>query len=664
MECLGMKKYLTGAALAFITAAGIIGCSDTSSSDTAGIFIETNTGNKASARVYVPTALWDLSAGDTVSLEQAHHDTLGDTIYVYENDYRKVVDSASVAAELLLLDSVPEGIYDSVKVFGTDGESRAIAIEMEIGNKESYYLDSTGIRELVVEELSGTIGYSDFSYLSVKDFGIKAGDSLAFYGRTVWGVENDTLVIYNFEEVGTGWSLVMDSLNVATGYINLGLITYGNYDSLIVKSTDGSKRKHSLDFSIDEGKSYYIDSNGATPITVEFNPVFKGNAQFYFSVPLNHSAGDTLYIRRPERKLSKDTLFETNYTITIPIDSSDIAAGVIKVENVPEGTYIWGTTFTISETPIFVSGSETSTLDSVSIKLPDGFNDLATVDENFRDMPFNVFLPASIEKPCLLDESDNVVHLDISDWDYYGDKRLYWGKMPTVTFDTNGVINFKVLRNCQETSAPGITLGTYVNHFEDESYMSESAMEKLKDKDDFLGHTIWFDSTDSWYLVNDFNPFVDGRSMTASFWLNMDSTMQAPTGKSYTRILSAKKDSVGFIVQQRAATGSINLRIDAHKNGVGDYNKAFGSAFRIMDGTWHNYAFTIRGDSVFVYVDGNLLEAGSFDAGEGFADVYNPAIGYEPPNNIVGGIDELFFFDGTQSENWMRLFYALQVTAR
>ena len=87
-------------------------------------------------------------------------------------------------------------------------------------------------------------------------------------------------------------------------------------------------------------------------------------------------------------------------------------------------------------------------------------------------------------------------------------------------------------------------------------------------------------------------------------------------------------------------------------------------ALNVLDGSWHNYAFTIFEDSVKIYLDGALLIASEFDSGEGFADVSNPAIGYEAPNNIVGGMDELFFFDGMQSENWMKLFYALQIAER
>ncbi len=330
------------ATFALIAAIHFIACSDNASNSSAGIFIETNTGNKASACLYVPTELWKLSAGDTVSLEQSRRDTIGDTIYITESDYRKVADSTSIASGTLILDSVPEGRYDSVTVYTSDGKTHVFATNIDIDKEQTYYLDSAGVREVTIIENTGTIDFSGVSYLSVKDFDIKAGDSLAFYGHTILGIENNKLFIYNFEEVGTGWSLVMDSKNVATGLAYLSTISYGFYDSLVVKSLDGSVHKYPMDFYIDEGKSYYIHSNGATPITVESNPKSEGNAQFYFSVKsFEMTVGDTLFMkgRDDKRVLSNDTIYVATYFVEKIIDSSDVAAGTIKIENVPEGIY-------------------------------------------------------------------------------------------------------------------------------------------------------------------------------------------------------------------------------------------------------------------------------------------------------------------------------------
>jgi hypothetical protein len=166
-----------------------------------------------------------------------------------------------------------------------------------------------------------------------------------------------------------------------------------------------------------------------------------------------------------------------------------------------------------------------------------------------------------------------------------------------------------------------------------------------------LGNSRWVDSTDNWFYIPDFKPFSeDGYYMGLSIWFNIDS-MQVG---EYAQIISAKKDSVGFTLQKRGTSGAMNLRLDTR---TGVYNTVVGRANGVLDGTWHNYSFKIHGDSVTTFIDGTLLESRQFDSGEGFAAAFNPAIGY---GGLRGGIDEVFFFDGTQSNNWMRLFYALQ----
>nr|MCR5027646.1 hypothetical protein [Fibrobacter sp.] len=58
--CFG--KWVHAAILAVTFCLGLVGCGS-SSGDSAGILIETNTGNKGLARVYVSTEVWDLSTG-------------------------------------------------------------------------------------------------------------------------------------------------------------------------------------------------------------------------------------------------------------------------------------------------------------------------------------------------------------------------------------------------------------------------------------------------------------------------------------------------------------------------------------------------------------------------------------------------------------------------
>ncbi len=142
--------------------------------------------------------------------------------------------------------------------------------------------------------------------------------------------------------------------------------------------------------------------------------------------------------------------------------------------------------------------------------------------------------------------------------------------------------------------------------------------------------------------------------MTLSVWFNMDSLQV----DGYVQIVSAKKDSVGFALQQRGAINALNLRLDA-EHGV--YNSVYGRADGVLDNQQHNYTFKINGDAVTMFVDGVLNSKDEFDSGDGFGKAVNPGVGYK---GTRGGIDEVFFLDGTQSDNWMRLFYALQAANR
>ncbi|MDY6284219.1 MAG: hypothetical protein SPL19_04440 [Fibrobacter sp.] len=653
--CLG--KWVFAAVFTVGLCLGLVGCG-TSSGDSAGILIETNTGNKGLARVYVSTEVWDLSTGDTLRLALSTRDTVGDTVYVYECDYRKVVDSLSVLSGMLLLDSVPVGKYDSVTVYALDGDVRVYALVLDLEEGAVYVVDADGVQETDVCENTGWTEMSDWVYLSLSDFKIQKGDTLKLYGMQIWGVDEDGLEISHFEY--TDWTnLVMDSAAVASGMAFLGAIPYGYYDSLLVLSTDGKVQKYALSFYIEKEKSYYIDSDGAKPVAVKMIPVYEGNAQFYFAVnSFDVSEGDTISMMRPEMKLDGETLYQTNYFVEHVISAEDISTGIVKVEGVPEGFYetiSWGGTsiyglWTLSETPVMLSRSGVSEVSQVSLALPEGFEDLASADESFAEMPFPVMISSAIKNPCLFDANANLIKLNAEESEYYADKILYWAVAPEVQFSAEGSVEFDVLENCVESNDLNLTIGNYSNHFTD-AEISDSALALFKDKESLLGNSRWTDSTDTWLYINEFKPFSeDGYYMGLSIWFNIDSLQVG----EYAQIVSAKKDSVGFTLQKRGTSGAANLRLDT-KTGV--YNSVYGRANGALDGTWHNFSFKIHGDSVTTFFDGKLTGAVQFDSGEGFSTAYNPGVGY---GGLRGGIDELFFFDGTQSQNWMRLFYALQ----
>ncbi|WP_298768099.1 LamG-like jellyroll fold domain-containing protein [uncultured Fibrobacter sp.] len=404
-------------------------------------------------------------------------------------------------------------------------------------------------------------------------------------------------------------------------------------------------------------------------ILIETNTGNKSVARVLVSVEnLNIVAGDTVVVF----KVSADTVGDTLYVDTVNYrhvaTSIECASGVMSLDSLPVGDYesvsvhpLEGNVRTVA---VSWNVEENSTnidraLDAefkgaVALVLPEGFEDLALSDEVFEDMPFAVRLP-EVKNPCLLDANGNMVRLsraDLSDSPTVkaSDSAVYWGMLPQVAFDENGAISLDIVESCQSSDRIELALARYAEHF-DSATPSEAALATGNELTSVLGNSRWTDSTDNWFYISDFRPFSeDGYYMGLSIWFNIDS-MQV---SEYAQIISAKKDSTGFRLQKRGTSGAVNLRLDTR---TGVYNTVVGRANGALDGTWHNYSFKIHGDSVTTFIDGTLLETRQFDAGEGFATAFNPSIGY---GGLRGGIDEVFFFDGTQSNDWMRLFYALQ----
>ena len=419
--------------------------------------------------------------------------------------------------------------------------------------------------------------------------------------------------------------------------------------------------------------SVLIESNSGNKVLIETN-TGSGSARVLFSVDeLAVSEGDTLQLSRTRRDTVGDTIHVTSYYTEDIVNASDVMSGVVSMENVPAGSYdslsvlpVNGAPRTLPM-PMTVKESETYRMEGLqqavskvmraSIHLPEGFEQFASMDETFGEMPFPIRLDSPTESPCLVDALGRMILLEGA----AGDSLLFWGKMEEVVFAEDGSIRFEVLEGCNMDRKPAL-IARHVEHL-DENAPSEAATARFDLMDAAFGNALWTDSTDQWLLIENFKPFTrEGTQMSASFWVKADSASQPSPGKNYTRYLSAKADSMGFMVQQRGDHPTINVRIDAHRNGIGVYNTVYGYA-DILDGTWHNYSLTIRGDSLYAWADGVNVARVQFENGGDFAEVINPTIGYDR-NNMVGGMDEVFFLDGSQSENWMKLFYALQKQAR
>ena len=127
------------------------GCSNTSSTDSAGILIETNTGNKGLARILVSTENLDVVAGDTVVVFKASADTVGDTLYVDTVDYRHVATSIECASGVMSLDSLPVGNYESVSVHPLEGDVRSVAVSWDVEE------NSTNIDRALDAEFKGAV---------------------------------------------------------------------------------------------------------------------------------------------------------------------------------------------------------------------------------------------------------------------------------------------------------------------------------------------------------------------------------------------------------------------------------------------------------------------------------------------------------------------------
>ena len=410
-------------------------------------------------------------------------------------------------------------------------------------------------------------------------------------------------------------------------------------------------------------------SSDTAGIFIETNTGNKQTARIAVSTAsIDLSAGDTIVIHKETTDTVGDTAYVSIVNLQRIADSIECVSGIMVIDSIPVGLYdsvqihpVSGKVRSASvnwsiaaDTLNFDTALDASFDGVVAFALPQGFEDLANADEKFDNMPIAVRIEG-LNKPCLQDFDGNVILLDRSK----GDTTLYWGVLPQVIFNDNGEIQLDIISNCQATNDLNLALGRHAEHFDDFE-ASETAQTSGLALTSVMGGARWTDSTDNWTYIGNFEPFVDGNSIALSIWFKMDSTQ----ANNYTQIVSAKKDSSGYnstgiTLQQRGTTSAINLRIDAED---GDYNKLVGRADGLLDNEWHNYAFIINGDSVTTFVDGKINTQEVFEHGNGFANVkQNIAIGGK---GARGGIDELFFFDGTQSENWMRLFYALQVTAR
>jgi len=359
----------------------------------------------------------------------------------------------------------------------------------------------------------------------------------------------------------------------------------------------------------------------------------------------------TIFININDYELQlNDTLYVPGTGAATVINEDIIQSGVATLKDVPDQFSLRflvdreNTTLEIEKIEAVHSAQKILlTADSIiqsnqnlRLDLPDP---LTSLNGNFADIPFPLWLPNSLKQPCLVDSEEQLVALDSAFTK--SDSILYWGTLPTFPlYDSSVTANsmtFSLIENCPASPQ---NIGRLALHMDQES-----------DSTSIWGNSLWLDSNSTPYTIDSFHTFTDSGTLGLSFWLRMDADEQADT---YTQIFDTRSENSGIRIQQKADRTTAELRIDT-KDGA--YNALFGAS-DIFTGNWHHYALSINENQVIVVIDGVTVADTTFELGSGFTDSYSPVIGGNP--NMRGHIDELMIFDGSQSADWWKIFYGLQ----
>lgn len=257
---------------------------------------------------------------------------------------------------------------------------------------------------------------------------------------------------------------------------------------------------------------------------------------------------------------------------------------------------------------------------------------------NVFNMPMPLLLPDSLVSPCITNEDGLAIKLDST---YHsGTTTTYWTRVPVLRLGTNSEIVWNVFDQCKVSGDSANILARKVLHFDAPT-----------DSIGVWGKGFWMDSMVSPYVVPSFTTFVDSSSVGVALWVRGIASEQPST---YMRLLESSYQNSGIILQQKSNRSTIELRINT-KDGA--YNAVFGGA-DLLDGLWHHYAFSIQGNRVTVVADGVAVADTTFNLGSGFTNSTMPVLGNYPM--FHGQLDEVMFFDGTQTATWWRVLYALQ----
>lgn len=467
-----------------IIASCFIHCS--SETNTAGILIETNTGNKSliinngdrgMARVLILVNELKISEGDTLQLIHSLRDSIGDTIFISTEYLEQIVDNADIVMEYVAIDSVPTMEYDSLIILPIKGNIRSIALNLDAKAGKTYRIGTQGVTAVHVQWIKDSYDAQypadsiekkiEHVFFDLKSFGLKDVNLITFHCKKEV-FKADTLLVYN-----SSFGMGVDTLE-----IDYGIAAYPSYDSESNTTLHGgmlcdsiqiqSNMTHQsipLHFKLGNCANYLIDSTGAKCVNTSNTEITEGNASAYFDLRgLDRKIGDTLKITTlKDRSFKNNTIYSTIGVIHHILDSIESLSGLVKLNDIPEVSeehrwlvklvnkgFFWSN-FTLKngETHFIYPSSYTKVF-PVNLQIPKDFEDLISMDEKFLDMPLPIRLNKPPMNPCLVDIERDVIPLKKSE----SDSMLYWARPTQLLFSIHGTLQFDLLDSCAKGRAP------------------------------------------------------------------------------------------------------------------------------------------------------------------------------------------------------------------
>lgn len=134
-----------------------------------------------------------------------------------------------------------------------------------------------------------------------------------------------------------------------------------------------------------------------------------------------------------------------------------------------------------------------------------------------------------------------------------------------------------------------------------------------------FGQALYFDGTDDAVSIATPSDALNaGNIISVSLWLKGDPVQ--PT--TYGRPISKSGGATGWEMQIQNANPNVQLRLD-----TSDGSNQLSAAATVLDNAWHNYTFTISGNSRIIYLDGNEVVNNTFNYGGGFSNTSSITFG-------------------------------------